>query len=58
MKVETFINTRPRTPELADVKTVLEELFELLEDYSPAWYTEEQRARTLNALLRVRLLTS
>jgi hypothetical protein len=58
MEVETFINARPHSAELADVKTVLEELFGLLEDYSPAWYTEEQRARTLNALLRVRLLTS
>jgi hypothetical protein len=34
-----------------DAKTVLEELFVLLEDYGPAWYTEEHHNRALNALL-------
>ncbi len=29
---------------------VLQELFELLEDYGPAWYTQEKRERTLAAL--------
>ena len=34
-----------------DAKTVLEELFVLLEDYGPAWYTEEHHNRAVNALL-------
>jgi hypothetical protein len=33
------------------VRTVLEEVFELLEDYAPLWYTEEQHDRILAALL-------
>lgn len=28
----------------------LRELFELLEDYSPMWYTEETRERAMSAL--------
>jgi hypothetical protein len=28
----------------------LKELFELLEDYSPMWYTEEVRERAMSAL--------
>jgi hypothetical protein len=31
---------------------VLQELFELLEDYSPAWYTQESHDRALAALGR------
>jgi len=31
-------------------KDVLKELFDLLEDYAPAWYTEEHRVRAANAL--------
>ena len=34
-----------------DAKTVLEELFVLLEDYGPVWYTEEHHNRAVNALL-------
>jgi hypothetical protein len=30
---------------------VLEELFELLEDYAPTWYTEELHNRAVAALL-------
>lgn len=30
--------------------SVLQELFELLEDYGPAWYTEEQHSRILSAM--------
>jgi hypothetical protein len=33
-----------------DPRTVLEDLFLLLEDYSPTWYTEAQRNRVLRAL--------
>ena len=29
---------------------VLQELFDLLEDYAPMWYTEEMRDRVLSAL--------
>ncbi len=31
-------------------RTVLEEVFELLEDYAPVWYTEEHQDRILAAL--------
>jgi len=31
-------------------KDVLKELFDLLEDYAPAWYTEEHRNRVAIAL--------
>jgi hypothetical protein len=31
-------------------RTVLEEVFELLEDYAPIWYTQEQHDRILAAL--------
>jgi hypothetical protein len=34
-----------------DARTVLEELFVLLEDYAPVWYTEEHHKRALDALL-------
>lgn len=34
----------------ADPRVVLEELFNLLEDYSPVWYTESHRTRALAAL--------
>ena len=34
-------------------KAVLQELFELLESYSPSWYSEEQRQRALAALKHV-----
>lgn len=32
-------------------RVVLEELFVLLEDYAPMWYTQEQRDRVLSALI-------
>ncbi len=32
-------------------RVVLEELFELLEDYAPTWYTEEHHNRAVAALL-------
>lgn len=32
-------------------REVLEELFELLEDYAPTWYTEEHHNRAVAALL-------
>ena len=48
----------PRTPMLhtplkpPNPKTVLEELFILLEDYAPVWYTDEHHDRALAALLQ------
>jgi hypothetical protein len=39
-------------PAPADTKTVLSELFELLEDYSPVWYKQEHRDRAIAALER------
>ena len=38
---------RPITP-----AAVLQELFELLEDYSPMWYTQENHDRAVAALTR------
>jgi hypothetical protein len=35
---------------LLNPATVLRELFELLEDYSPVWYTEENHQRAIAAL--------
>jgi len=34
----------------ADTNTVLRELFELLQDYAPTWYTEDLHNRTAAAL--------
>jgi hypothetical protein len=40
----TFIDQHTRT------KAVLQELYQLLEDYSPVWYTEEHHDRVAGAL--------
>lgn len=37
-------------PQKPAAKVVLQELFELLEDYGPVWFTKENRARALAAL--------
>lgn len=34
-----------------DAAKVLEELFTLLEDYAPVWYTQEHHDRAVRALL-------
>jgi hypothetical protein len=39
------MEAEPMTP-----KDVLKELFDLLEDFAPSWYTEEHRIRAANAL--------
>jgi hypothetical protein len=39
-----------KEPSAPNVRTVLEEVFELLEDYAPLWYTEEQHDRIVAAL--------
>jgi hypothetical protein len=38
------------TEKAPSVRTVLEEMFELLEDYAPIWYTEQLHDRILAAL--------
>ncbi len=37
-------------PQPVDPSEVLAELFELLEEYAPSWYTEERHDRALSAL--------
>lgn len=39
---------QPTQPET--VRTVLQEIFDLLEEYGPAWYPEELRERAVRAL--------
>ena len=41
----------PKEPTAPSVRTVLEEVFQLLEDYGPLWYTEKHHDRILAALL-------
>jgi hypothetical protein len=43
---------RPETHEgVPTTREVLEELFQLLEDYAPGWYTEQHHNRAVAALL-------
>jgi len=39
-----------KQPLPADVKTVLKELFNLLERYAPTWYTQDHHDRAVIAL--------
>ncbi len=39
-----------KEPAAPTVRTVLEEVFQLLEEYGPLWYTEEHHDRILAAL--------
>ena len=45
----TIISLDQRKP--ASGSVVLRELFELLEDYAPSWYTEEHHKRVVAALM-------
>lgn len=45
---------RTRTSTSGDPRAILEELFNLLEDYSPVWYTEAHRTRALSVLFPTR----
>lgn len=45
----SFMQRRPEEPGNA-----LEELFGLLEEYGPAWYTEEHHNRAVHALLQMK----
>jgi hypothetical protein len=47
--VRSLMLRRPGISEKA-----LEELFELLEEYAPAWYTEEHHNLAVNALLEMK----
>ena len=38
-------------PETVNAKAVLEELFTLLEEYGPGWYTEDHHKRAVAALM-------
>lgn len=40
-------------PDEFKVDAVFEELFTLLEEYSPGWYTEEQHNRAVAALMAI-----
>ena len=44
----------PESIHSEDLKAALEELFKLLEDYSPLWYSVETHNRALAALERCR----
>jgi len=48
--VENAVSPIMYTTEGIDPHTILRELFELLQDYSPMWYTEELHNRTAAAL--------
>jgi hypothetical protein len=39
-------------PSVVNPTAVLRELFELLEDYGPAWYTQETHERAFAALVQ------
>ena len=45
---DSHLEVAQRTP---SPREVLEELFELLEDYGPTWYTEEHHDRAVAALM-------
>lgn len=48
--VHTAVSPIMYTTEGGDPRSMLRELFELLQDYAPIWYTEELHNRTAVAL--------
>ena len=44
-------SNRMRARKVLSPRTVLKELFVLLEDYAPTWYTKEHHDRAIAALL-------
>jgi len=48
--VNTVVRPEMFATASAEPVAILRELFELLEDYAPIWYTEELHSRTANAL--------
>ena len=54
LEVASDVNVAPQpmpAKKAPHTATVLEELFVLLEDYAPAWYTKEHHDRAVRALL-------
>ena len=49
--IESAELKKKRAMNASNIRVVLHELYLLLEDYAPAWYTEEHHRRALNALL-------
>lgn len=45
------VSNNTQVKKASDARTVLEELFVLLEDYGPTWYTQEHHNRAVEALL-------
>jgi len=45
------VSNRIRPRKVLSPRTVLKELFVLLEDYAPTWYTKEHHDRAIAALL-------
>jgi len=50
LKVAKDIFSRAEQQPPADARAVLKELFELLEEYAPAWYTQAHHDRAIAAL--------
>ena len=48
--VQSAVSPIMYTTEGSDPRSMLRELFELLQDYAPIWYTEELHNRTATAL--------
>ncbi len=46
-----LVSTRIQERNVLSPETVLKELFVLLEDYAPVWYTKEHHDRAIAALL-------
>jgi hypothetical protein len=44
--------SRSSAQDVPSVREVLEELFVLLEDYAPTWYTKEHHDRVISAILK------
>ena len=49
-QTESKIGKTAGTAKAPSARTVLEEVFELLEDYAPIWYTQAQHDRIMAAL--------
>jgi hypothetical protein len=45
-----LISTESHPGELSNPKEVLQEVFDLLEEFSPAWYSEELHSRAIAVL--------
>lgn len=50
LRNEIIVNKNSPEQRIDHVKAALHELFQLLEDYAPTWYTEEHHDRAMAAL--------